>query len=99
MTRALPRIGLVAAILVIVALLVALVVGVGSILSQGGVAAGNPFAGRTLFVDPGSKAATAAASETEAGDTETAAVFSAIAAVPTAIWLTPEKHPTGEVGD
>ncbi|MGD8194409.1 glycoside hydrolase family 6 protein [Herbiconiux sp. P18] len=96
--RVLPRIGLIVAVVVILALLAAMVVGIGSILSQGGVAASNPFAGRSLYADPASKAAVAAQAATDAGDTDSAAVFTRIAEVPTAIWLTPEKHPTGEVG-
>ncbi len=99
MPRVLPRIGLAVAIVAIVGVLAAMVIGVGGILSQGGVASDNPFAGKTLFVDPASKAATAAADEKKAGDDDDAAVFTRIAEVPTAIWLTPEKHPIGDVGD
>ncbi|TAJ50276.1 MAG: cellobiohydrolase [Herbiconiux sp.] len=98
MTKVLPRIGLAVAIVAIVGVLGGLVVGVGSIFAQGGVAADNPFAGKSLFVDPGSKAQTAATTATDAGDTTDAEIFSRIAAVPTSIWLVPEKHPTGEVG-
>lgn len=98
MNRVLPRVGLGVAIVAIVAVLGAMVVGIGSILGQGGVASDNPFASKTLFVDPGSKAATAATDATTAGDTADAATIGKIAAVPTAIWLTPEKHPTGEIG-
>jgi endoglucanase len=97
-TRVLPRVGLIVAVVLILAVLVAMVVGIGSILAQGGVAAGNPFAGRSLYADPGSKAQTAATEATDAGNTSDAAVFGRIAEVPTAVWLTPEKHPTGEVG-
>ena len=98
MPRVLPRIGLAVAIVAIVGVLAAMVIGVGSILSQGGVASDNPFAGKTLFVDPASKAATAAAEEKKAGNEGDATVFSRIAEVPTAIWLTPEKHPIDDVG-
>jgi endoglucanase len=98
-TRVLPRIGLAVAIVAIVGVLGAMVVGVGSILAQGGVASDNPFASRSLYADPGSKAATAAASVRDAGDEADAEVFDRIAAVPTAIWVTPEKYPAGEVGD
>jgi endoglucanase len=98
-SRVLPRIGLAVAIVAIAGVLAAMVIGVVAILSAGGVASDNPFAGKTLYTDPASKAATATADAEEAGDTDDAAVFGRIAEVPTAIWLTPEKHPTGEVGD
>jgi endoglucanase len=97
-SRVLPRVGLGVAIVAIAGVLATMVVGVSSIYAQGGVAGDNPFAGKTLFVDPASKAATAAAAATTAGDSDSAAVFDRIAGVPTAVWLTPEKHPTGEVG-
>jgi endoglucanase len=87
------------AIVAIAGVLGAMVLGIGSILAQGGLASDNPFASRTLYADPGAKAATAAAAEREAGDTATADVFDRIAGVPTAVWLTPEKHPAGEVGE
>ena len=99
MTRVLPRVGLAVAIVAIAGVLGTMVVGVGSIIGQGGVAADNPFAGKSLFVDPGSKAATAATAAEKAGEATDAATMARIAAVPTAIWLTPEKQPTGEVGD
>ncbi|GAA2239467.1 glycoside hydrolase family 6 protein [Herbiconiux moechotypicola] len=99
MSRVLPRVGLGVAIVVIAGLLVTMVVFVGGIFSQGGVAADNPFAGKTLFVDPDSKAAVAAAEAEDDGDTGDAAVIGRIAEVATAVWLTPEKHPTGDVGD
>lgn len=95
----LPRVGLIVAVVAIVGVLGAMVVGIGAILSQGGVAAGNPFAAAPLYADPGSKAATAATDASDAGDADDSAVFTRIADVPTAIWLTPEKHPAGEVGD
>jgi endoglucanase len=98
-SRVLPRVGLAAAIVVIAGLLVAMVVVIAGIFSAGGVASDNPFAGKTVFTDPGSKAATAAEDAVEAGDTADAELFTRIAEVPTAIWLTPEKYPTGEVGD
>lgn len=94
----LPRIGLIVAVVAILVVLIGMVAGVGAILSQGGVAAGNPFAGTSLYADPASKAATAADEATESGDTDDAAVFTSIAEVPTAIWLTPEKHPIREIG-
>lgn len=99
MSSVLPRIGLGVAIVAIVAVLGGMVVGIGSILSQKGVAPDNPFAGATLFSDPSSKAAVAAAEQDDLGNATVAATFTKIAEVPTAVWLTPEKHPAGEVGD
>jgi endoglucanase len=87
------------AIVAIAGTLAAMVAGVGSIYAHGGVAADNPFAGASFYVDPGSKAQTAADSAKASGDDADAATFDRIAAVPTAIWLTPEKHPVGDVGD
>jgi endoglucanase len=98
LSTVLPRVGLGVAIVAIAGVLTTMVLGVGSILAQGGVAPGNPFAGTTFYVDPGSKAQAAADAATASGDEADAAVFGRIAAVPTAIWLTPEKHPVGEVG-
>jgi endoglucanase len=92
------RIGVVAAIVALFVPVIASVFVVLSVLGQGGVAPDNPFAGRSLFVDPGSKAATAANSAQVSGDEEDAATFGRIAAVPTAVWLVPEKHPIGKVG-
>jgi endoglucanase len=54
----------------------------------------NPFAGRTLYVNPDSSAALAATVAT--GSDRVA--FDALASVPSAIWLLPEVHPTEEVG-
>ncbi|WP_382307752.1 glycoside hydrolase family 6 protein [Herbiconiux sp. UC225_62] len=98
MSNVLPRVGLGVAIVAIAGVLATMVVGVGSIFAQGGVAADNPFAGTSFYVDPGSKAQTAADAAAESGDDADAATFGRIAQVPTAIWLTPEKHPVGEVG-
>ncbi|MFB2580757.1 glycoside hydrolase family 6 protein [Herbiconiux sp. P15] len=98
MTRVLPRIGLAVAVVAIAGVLGVMVFGVASILTQRGVAADNPFATLSLYADPASKAATAASTVREAGDETSAEVFDAIAEVPTAIWLTPEKYPAGEIG-
>ncbi len=98
MSNVLPRVGLWVAIVAIVGVLAALVIGVGSIFSAGGVASDNPFASRNLFSDPGSKAAQASTAAEQSGDSADAATFGRIAAVPTAVWLVPEEHPAGEVG-
>lgn len=92
------RIGVAAAIVALFVPVIASVLVVLSVLSQGGVAPDNPFAGKPLFVDPGSKAATAANAARVAGDEADAETFGKIAAVPTAVWLVPEKHPVGKVG-
>lgn len=55
----------------------------------------NPFAGRDLYVDPDSEAIRAVDSATDAATRD---AFLTIAEQPTAIWLTPEEYPTGEVG-
>ncbi|MGD8168380.1 glycoside hydrolase family 6 protein [Herbiconiux sp. P16] len=98
MSNVLPRVGLGVAVVAIAGVLTTMVAGVGSIYAQGGVSAGNPFAGTAFYVDPGSKAQTAAEAAAESGDEADATTFGRIAAVPTAIWLTPEKHPVGEIG-
>lgn len=54
----------------------------------------NPFTRHEMFVHPHSQAAQAA--ESHAG--HEAELFARLAAIPTAIWLTPEAHPTGSVG-
>ncbi len=56
---------------------------------------GNPFLGRPLWVNPSSGAA-AAAETAEGQDQE---LLARLAAVPTSVWLVPEVHPVGEVGD
>ncbi|MCS5716799.1 glycoside hydrolase family 6 protein [Herbiconiux sp. CPCC 205763] len=98
MSNVLPRVGLGVAIVAIAGVLATMVAGVGAIYAQGGVAGDNPFAGSSFFVDPGSKAQTAADAAAGSDDDADAATFTRIAAVPTAIWLTPEKHPVGEIG-
>ena len=55
---------------------------------------GNPFSGTSLYVYPLSSAARAAEA---ANGTEDSAPFAELARVPTAIWLLPEAHPTGEI--
>jgi endoglucanase len=92
------RVGVAAAIVALFVPIIASVVVVLSVMGQGGVAPDNPFAGKVLFSDPGSKAATAANSAQVAGDEADAETFGRIAAVPTAVWLVPEKHPVGKVG-
>ncbi|MEA9986499.1 MULTISPECIES: glycoside hydrolase family 6 protein [Subtercola] len=57
----------------------------------------SPLTGENFYVDPLSKAASASAAALAAGDTAGAQTFGRIAAVPTAIWLTPEQHPTGAI--
>ncbi|MCS5496072.1 glycoside hydrolase family 6 protein [Cnuibacter physcomitrellae] len=92
------RVGVAAAIVALFVPVVASVLVVLSVLGQGGVAPDNPFAGKPLFSDPGSKAATAANAARVSGDEADADTFGKIAAVPTAVWLVPEKHPIGKVG-
>ncbi|UDY25165.1 glycoside hydrolase family 6 protein [Nocardioides sp. Kera G14] len=53
----------------------------------------NPFASRPLYVWPEQKAGAAASALTG----EEQALVQRIALTPTAIWLTPEEHPTDEV--
>lgn len=59
---------------------------------------GNVFAERSLYVDPESGAAEAAAQAEADGDTEAADVYRRVAEVPQGIWLTPEELPPGQVG-
>lgn len=63
-------------------------------VSKGSAASDNPFVGASLYVYPDSSAAKAAA---VANGTEESAPFAQLARVPTAIWLLPEAHPTGEI--
>lgn len=60
------------------------------------IAAEPPSVGTTIVAPDESKAAKAAASETEGTDSYDAATY--LAAQPTAYWLTPEIDPIGEVG-
>jgi endoglucanase len=71
---------------------VAIVIWVFSLILGGGAV--NPLSGKSFWVNPDTSAANAAAS-TSGSD---AAAFAGLAAVPTATWLLPEKHPTNEVG-
>jgi endoglucanase len=72
---------------------IAVVAFVFSILVTPGTS--NPFPGRSLYVYPDSTAAQAVA--TASGDEK--AAFERIAQTPTAIWITPEQHPTDSVAD
>ena len=76
-----------------VVLLVA-VIAVVLAVTKGGATADNPFTGASLYVYPDSSAAKAAKL---ANGTEDSAAFGELARVPTAIWLLPEAHPTGEI--
>jgi endoglucanase len=58
-------------------------------------AAGHPFGGRPLYVNPDSPAALAEQTASSGPEREAAET---IAAQPTGIWLTPERQPAGEVG-
>lgn len=83
----------------IAAILALLVIGLLLSLVLGAVApneADRLFGGRTFYVDASSSAAIAAA---ETDDPEERHAAEVIAAQPTAIWLTPEKYPTDDVGD
>jgi len=70
---------------------IAIVAWVFSLVLTGSTA--NPFAGKTLYVNPDSTAAQAASSAS--GDDAT--TFASIAAVPTATWLLPEQHATADI--
>jgi endoglucanase len=70
---------------------VAVVVAVFSVLVT--PASTDPFAGRRLYIYPDSSAARAAASATGADR----AAVERIASVPTAVWITPERHGTAAV--
>jgi endoglucanase len=63
-------------------------------VTRGGATSDNPFTGASLYVYPDSSAAKAAKL---ANGTEDSAAFGQLARVPTAIWLLPEAHPTGEI--
>jgi endoglucanase len=60
--------------------------------------AGNRFAQRGGYADPGSRTAQAARQAAADGEPARAEAFERLAKVPTGIWLTPEEHPTGDVG-
>ncbi|MDF9716584.1 glycoside hydrolase family 6 protein [Nocardioides sp. ChNu-99] len=59
----------------------------------------NPFADRGLYTWPDAQAAVAADTVEAQGRADDAATLRRLADVPTAIWLTPEAHGRGEVGD
>lgn len=90
--------GLAAAIVALSIPIVALgvVLAVVATPASGSTAAGA-LQGKSFYVDPGSKAAAAADAAAANGNTLDTATFGRIAAQPTAIWLTPEKHPTSEI--
>ncbi|AWB96031.1 cellobiohydrolase [Agromyces badenianii] len=90
--RARPAVALIAG----GALLAAVIVVVVVLIVNAARSDHNPFAGQTLFVDPDSRAARAAASDAGLDEREAAA---RIAAVPTAIWITPEEFPPGSANE
>lgn len=59
---------------------------------------GNPFAEKAQFRAPTPRLDAAAAQAETDGDDESARILRRIAEVPTGIWLTPERYPTGAVG-
>ena len=59
----------------------------------------NPYAAGDGYAYPGSHAAEAAARAADAGDAEAQRVFDRLAATPQGIWLTPEEHSVGDVGE
>lgn len=61
--------------------------------------ADNPFAGRELYVAADTQAGQAADEARAAGRTGDADLLDRLASVPTAVWLTPETHGRGAVGD
>jgi len=63
-------------------------------VTKGGATSDNPFTGASLYAYPDSSAAKAAR---VANGTEDSAAFGQLARIPTAIWLLPEAHPTGEI--
>ncbi|WP_232677676.1 glycoside hydrolase family 6 protein [Nocardioides sp. R-C-SC26] len=60
--------------------------------------ASNPFAAKALYALPSPRLTAAAAQADADGDARAAEVLEDIAAVPTGIWLTPERYPAGSVG-
>ena len=82
------------AVILTLALLLVAVLCLGAVFvakSVGGNS-GSSFSGQSLYTDPDSPAARAIAAEPpEATD------FARLAATPTGIWLTPEKHPTATI--
>lgn len=58
----------------------------------------NLYDERPGYAYPGSRAAQAAAKAKAEGRADQQAVFDRLAQTPTAVWLTPEEYPAGEVG-
>jgi len=78
-----------------IALLVVAVLCLGAVLVAKSMSTGAGYlSGRSLYVDPDSPAARAIAA-----DPARAESYATLAATPTGIWLTPEKHPTASVED
>ena len=61
--------------------------------------ADNPFAAYPQHVQADTRTSDAAAQAAADGDDRLAGVLDRLAAVPQGIWLTPEQHPPGEVGE
>ncbi|NYG60388.1 endoglucanase [Nocardioides daedukensis] len=86
-------------LLLVVTSFLALALIVGTVLflharSQAPGQADNPFALRSVYVDPAAKVSVAA--QGAAGNE--GELLRRLAAVPTGIWLTPEEQPAGQVG-
>ncbi|MGA8258444.1 MAG: glycoside hydrolase family 6 protein [Nocardioides sp.] len=58
----------------------------------------NPFAARSLYLNPSPRLEAAALQAASDGDSHRAEVLERIAGVPAGIWLTPEKYPPQQVG-
>lgn len=58
----------------------------------------NPYAAGAGYADPGSRTAQAADEAEGSGDPDRERVLRRLAETPQGIWLTPEEHPSGEVG-
>jgi len=81
------------ALVLALALLVVAVLCLGAVLVAKSMNTGSGYlAGRSLYTDPHSPAARAIAADPARAET-----FAKLAATPTGIWLTPEKHPTASV--
>ncbi|MEP7736223.1 glycoside hydrolase family 6 protein [Nocardioides sp. 31GB23] len=88
--------------LLLVVALVAVMAAAALVLSRlggPGPQESNLLAERGQYVDPGAKAVAAAAQARADGDVARAELFEELASVPSGIWLTPEQHPVGVVGD
>jgi endoglucanase len=88
-------------LLLVVALLVVVVAATLALAGLGGAGPQerNELAERGQYVDPGAKAAAAAAQARADGDDARADLFEELAGVPSGIWLTPEQHPVETVGE